>query len=459
MLTLQERMDALYSQIINSRVEDLNRARNAGRSELCALRIMNLFLRREDEALHAILPGLMDPNELARRYRRTTLVAHGDDSDFVSLIANAKRQFRTLKAVLSNTIAAQFFKTFCVQRGRSSVNSFFFLMDVSWLHQVESGARNEQSDFLSAMFSDSVAPSPAMSPRGYVPGKSEDGSSEILYSPEASAIDLQLAQPQPEPDRPHHSHFAKKNTSRPSSASGSRDPTPSTSPTPAEDDKKPKVPKLPIAKVSGAQTTASLSPRPSNAAQFLTKIGEGIAHLVHESYFGRKSLAQRDMRHAALLGCSQVPDYLILRDKDRIVYSPTMYDNLVSAVTKKFTADVLPQFLNSVCFQVMVYSLEITGFFEDRRQDEKKSLLADEQMPLFKEDMLLKGLWQACISAEKNEKKDDESSSSDDSDSDESEEEEDEEPKKKDEKKEEPKKEKESESSDGDNDIDGDDDE
>jgi len=127
MLTLQDRMDELYKQIIGSREDELDRYRKTYRNDTFALRIMNLFMRREDEALCAALPGLMDPNELARRYRRTTLIAEKNEDDFVSLLANAKHSFRTLKAVLNNTVAALFFKAFCIQRGRSSVN--FLLLD------------------------------------------------------------------------------------------------------------------------------------------------------------------------------------------------------------------------------------------------------------------------------------------------------------------------------------------
>jgi len=117
---------------------------------------MNIFMRRDDEALRAILPGLMDPNELVRHYRRANIVVHTPEGRQINKFVTAKRAFRSLKSVLNNSVATQFFKAFCIQRGRSSINSFFFLMDVSWLHQVESGDRNDQDDFLSAMFADSA---------------------------------------------------------------------------------------------------------------------------------------------------------------------------------------------------------------------------------------------------------------------------------------------------------------
>jgi len=433
MLTLQDRMDALYSRVINDRTEDLNRLRRNTLNEMNALRIMNIFMRRDDESLRAVLPGLMDPNEMARHFRRTTLNVRSQKGEsWLEDLADAKHTFRTLKAVLSNQIAAQYFKAFCTQRGRSSVNSFFFLMDVSWLHQIESGARDEKEDFLSAMFSDSVPGSPAsMSPRSpYLCLKnSDDGmgvSSDVIVSPEASAIDLQLCQP--DPNRPHHSHFAKKggsgNPSRSSSMSG--DSPQSVSPIIQEekkddDDKKPKVPKLPIAATKNSASAQSL-PSPGGplspgspgkgATQFLTTAGDGIARFIHECYFGRKSLAQHDMRHAALLGCSQIPDYLTLRDKEKISYSPTMYDNLVTAVTKKFTTEVLPQFLNSVSFQVMALSLMLTGYF-DKKNNKSETPKAEntqnqEVNPDFSLDPILKGMWQAAKSGkqEKDEKAD-----------------------------------------------------
>jgi len=421
MLTLQDRMDALYSSVINARVEELNRMRSVARNELSALRVMNLFMRRDDEALRIVLPGLIDPNEMARRFRRTTLTVRAQKGEsWMDDLANAKHVFRTLKAVLSNTIAAQYFKAFCTQRGRSSINSFFFLMDVSWLHQAESGAR-EGDDFLSAMFSDSVSPSPAsMSPRSpYLCLKnSEDGmglSSDLLVSAESSAIDLHL--PQADPSRPHHSHFAKAKSS--GSNSGGSSPVPSGNASPAPDDKKPKIPKLPMANVRAAQASAGVSPAMSpatspgrNAPQFLTKMGDGIAHFIYESYFGRKSLAQHDMRHAALLGCSQIPDYLTLRDKDKVTFSPTMYDNLVTAVTKKFTSEVLPQFLNSVAFQVMVRSLMITGYF-DKKAGKEASIaetVVDEEVPEFEKDAILKWMWITAKGEEKQDAQDEDDS-------------------------------------------------
>jgi len=439
MMTLQHRMDALYSSVIDERVDELNRLRSVARGEQNALRVMNLFMRRDDEALRIVLPGLIDPNEMARRFRRTTLtVRQQKGENWMDDLANAKHAFRTLKAVLGNYIAAQYFKAFCTQRGRSSLNSLFFLMDVSWLHQVESGARDDGDDFLSAMFSDSVSPSPAsMSPRSpYLCLKnSDDGmglSSDLLVSAESSAVDLHL--PQADPSRPHHSHFAKSRNNN----NGSRSDSPSSpipgSETPDEEkdnkNNKTKVPKLPIAAMkatgstpSGSGSPGSMSPSSParNAPQFLTKIGDGIAHFIHESYFGRKSLAQHDMRHAALLGCSQIPDYLTLRDKEKVVYSPTMYDNLVTAVTKKFTSEVLPQFLNSLSFQVLVRSLMITGFFKKTGKDKNAASAAEAEkvevnpdVPVFEKDSILKYMWITTKGEEKQGGNGDDKSDSDD---------------------------------------------
>jgi len=444
MLTLQDRVDALYSSVINSRVDDLNRVRANTRREMNALRVMNIFMRRDDEALRIVLPGLMDSNEMARRFRRTTLNVRGQKGEtWMDELANAKHSFRTLKSVLSNHIAAQYFKAFCTQRGRSSVNSFFFLMDVSWLHQVESGARDEAEDFLSAMFSDSVSPSPAsMSPRS--PYGRDGMSSDRLVSPESSALDLGIGAPDPDVNRPHRSHFAKSAGNKAhSQSSASSDAEPKRVPSAdgnKADEKKPKVPKLPVSAMKSSPAPTSPSLTSKNAPQFLTKIGEGIAHFIHESYFGKKSLAQHDMRHAALLGCSQIPDYLSLRDSDKITYSPVMYDNLVAAVTKKFTSEVLPQFLNSVSFQVMVLSLKITKYFgkkdgkiEKKEEQPTNEAEATEMGPAFKRDEILKEMWQAAKGEKKNDDESDESddsSSSSSDDDDEEEEEKEKEPKK-----------------------------
>jgi len=445
MLTLQDRLNDLYSNIINSRVSEVNHARSITLKELCALRIMNIFMRREDESLRDILPGLMDPDEVSRRYRRTNIVALDRESELIKELANAKRAFRSLKAVLNNNIATQFFKAFCIKRGRSSVNSFFFLMDVSWLHQVEAGGRSEQDDFLSAMFSDSVSPSPTLSPRSPFlsinkPNDEPGTHSDLLVSPDSSAPDLSLVQP--DPDRPHHSHFAKS-MSRSSSISSSKPPSPTTSPAIPQkveegNQGKQMSVKIPVAKTSTNPPSSPSSPaRQANLPQFSSKISEGIAHFIHESYFGRKSLAQRDLRHAALVGCSQVPDYLNLRDRpqDKIAFSPVMFDNLVTAVTKKFTAEVLPQFHHSISFQVMVYALKITGFFSNqdnksqtKKRDEKEEEqeeIVDENMPLLRDDDLVKNMWIACVNPNRSKKEktkeDDSSSSSSDSDSSDSE--------------------------------------
>jgi len=416
MLTLQERMDALYSNIIKSKIEEVNSARSVIRSELCALRVMNIFMRRDDEALRAILPGLMDPSELVRHYRRANIVVHTPEGRQINKFVTAKRAFRSLKSVLNNSVATQFFKAFCIHRGRSSVNSFFFLMDVSWLHQVESGDRNDQGDFLSAMFSDSGAASPTspLLPTSFDKAQSSD----LLSSTTSSTEDL-LA-PRSDSARPHHSHFAR---SRSSSSLDEQEQSQHAPDSPKKESPKieeekakgvVKIPKMPIAKNPSPPSSPI---KAANVPQFSSKLSDGIAHFIQECYFGPKSLAQRDLRHAALLGCSQVPDYIQLRDKKDVVYSPIMFDNLVTAVTKKFTMEVLPQFHNSVAFQVMVYALTLTGYFEG--QGESSSKEDEESMPQFLEDEVLKGMWLACVSSGPDAKKDEEDSSSDsDSDSD-----------------------------------------
>jgi len=415
MLTLQDRLDALYSTIIKSRVDEVKSARSVTRKELCAMRVMNHFMHRDDKSLRSILPGLMDPDEVSGRSRRNK-----GEGNAINDLTSAKRAFRSLKAVLSNNIATQFFKAFCIQRGRSSVNSFFFLMDVSWLHQVEAGGRDEQEDFLSAMFTDTVgAASPPMSPRSPPMSPRSLMSPRSPVSPFNDEPGTPMA-PLPEGDRPHHSHFVKANESGVSPAvdssvsSGSTIPPTSTVPDQKTDGerekKKPKNLKVSVAKPSGL---GPLSPKASNVEQFSSKISDAIAHFIHESYFGKRSLSHRDMRHAALLGCSQIPDYVALRDHENITFSPVMFDNLVAAVTKKINAEVLPQFLNSVSFQVMVYALKITGFFENQQTNDSKD---SERMPLLDGDELLKGMWAACVDPSSNEGK--ETGDEDDSDSD-----------------------------------------
>jgi len=240
-----------------------------------------------------------------------------------------------------------------------------------------------------------------------------------LVSPESSSIDLHL--PQADANRPRRSHFAKAHS--PASSVSSGDLNDSASPIPGDKKEKPRVPKLPIAAMKNSPILGTRTPSsatspamsPKGIPQFLTKIGEGIAHFIHESYFGKKSLAQHDMRHAALLGCSQIPDYLSLRDSDKVTYSPAMYDDLVTAVTKKFTSEVLPQFLNSVSFQVMVLSLMINGQLSKEKKEEQPTTEAElaEISPEFKLDDILKEMWQAAKGEQKQEDKN--KSESDDS--------------------------------------------
>jgi len=441
MRTLQERVDLLYTDAINTRTAELSHMRSVARSEMHALRVMNLFMRRDDESLRIVLPGLMEPFEMNRRvHAAAAIVVRGQKTDpWIEDLASAKHAFRSLKAVLGNPIAAQYFQAFCTQRGRSSVNSLFFIMDVSWLHQAESGCRGDD-DFLSAMFSDSVSSTPATARTPGVLKSNEPGvvglSTDLLAAANDSNPDLLL--PEHEPSRPHHSHFAKSHSAAGGSA-GSRSsvssdsipkkidfPSANSSADNSAANSRVKVPKLPVAGIRPAQSEIP-SPGRSNVPQFVSKIGESIARFIHESYFGKKSLAQHDMRHAALLGCSQIPDYLNLRDKDKIVYSPVMFDNLVTAVTKKFTTEVIPQFLNSLPFQVMVRSLLITGYFKKgEKAQEHKEEQVDENgkpIPAFKRDSILRWMWLigkgiGKKANKKDEDEDDESSSSDDGDDD-----------------------------------------
>ena len=322
-------------------------------------------------------------------------------------------------------------------------------MDVSWLHQVEAGDRSEQEDFLSVMFSDSIGTMPPMSPRSpplsprsplfsprspLFPPSSPPMSPRSSVAPSSKsgdeAVTVSSDGPLPEGDRPHHSHFTKtkeSSVSPPVDSSVSPDVTnPETSAliehkTDGEPEKKTrKKPKLTVVVKPSAPVSQG---KAYNVVQFSSKISDAIAHFIYESYFGNRSLSRRDMRHAALLGCSQIPDYVTLRDQESITFSPDMFDNLVSAVTKKFNAEVLPQFHNSIAFQIMVYALKITGFFEDQQHrdqtmNEKKDA---EQIPLLNDNEMLKGMWAACVDPNSKEIDDE---SSDDSDSDSSDEDE-----------------------------------
>jgi len=407
MLTLQDRMDGLYSSIIGKRLAELDRFRTASRRGLGALRVMNLFMRRDDEGLQTVLPGLLGPSEIVRYFRRTALTVREQKNSYLEELTNARHVFRTLKAVLNNSISVQYFKAYCTLRGKSCANSFFFLMDVSWLHQIETGARQDGDDFLSAMFSDSVSASPR------TPGRSDKVSiaSDIPAS-NANVVEASLADL--EPNRPRHSHFARSDSQKKTPQSAEKDNDGQTS-------AKKVVPKLALSKIKGSAAEASSDPNPSakkDVPPFLTKIGEGIAHFIHDCYFGNKSLARIDPHHSALLGCSQIPDYLALRDKEDCVYYPSMYDNLATAVTKKFTSEVLPSFLNSVTFQIMVRSLLITDYFKKKAvKEDGFAHSGEDKLPVFESDEVLKYMWAVTVSDKKKKtaNKDDISSSYDDS--------------------------------------------
>ena len=411
--TLQERTDAIYARIIDSRRDELVCARALNHNALAALRLMNLFLRRDDDALHALLPGLLAADEVARRFRRTTIISRARKGELFYEILAAQRRFRTLKAVLSNTTATQFFKAFCLQCGRSTLNSLFFLMDVSWLHEVETTASAADSDFLAAMLADPASPlaSPRASPPATAapaatPPAADEGA--LLCSPRSGTL-----------DRPHFSHFASSSPpTLPASPPADADTTASAATSGGGGggdadggDKRQRPPRLQLPLPQSPLTTPAdpplvsprarlLSPRgsPVPAARFGTRLGEAIARFVHESYFGRGSLAQRDRRHAALVGCSQVADYLRLRDNANVVYRADMYNALVAAVTKKLTADVLPLFLRSVAFQVLVFVLALSTSTDPAAPPAATVPGADPDAPApaLQRDTVLRTLWPLC---------------------------------------------------------------
>jgi len=406
MLTLQERLDGFYTGLIKTRSDDLAHSKAYYLRRLNAQRVMNYFMCRESEDLYKSLPGLLDSNEISRHYRRNA--ANAGDGVFVHDLVNARHTFRQFKAILGNELATEFFKSFCIQRDRSTVNSLFFVMDVSWLNQVEDSSKKGSDDFLSNLFTDSLSQSsnPAsVSPQ--TPGKRPDGLSVSTHSlASVDDSDLNSSRGDLLSPRTHHSHFGRKDTSSSKLAPESE-----------EAGKRIKVP------VAGKQS-ASVSSLPSEAAEapvqskqvaaFASSSGDAIAHFIHDRYFGHKSLAKRDMKHSALLGCSRVPDYLALRDGGAsVVFSPTMFNNLLTTVVKKFSSDVIPKFLESPSFQVLVYCLSETNYFGKSGKGKHQRAIDDEIIAK-KSNALVNGVWQACYVAKK--PGDDDSSSDDDTD-------------------------------------------
>jgi len=416
MLTLQERIDAFYTNVIKSRSDDLARIKLNYRKQLCAEKVMNFFMRRDNDNIHAILPGMLSYDEISLRLRHVGINENSEHTEFFQNYVTAKRAFSSLKAILANNTAAEFFKAFCYQRGRTAINSLFFLVDVSWLHQVEASARSEAGDFFS-MFSgnasqaagpvDPNSPSQRQSLRlaeglDLQPTPAEDHEQDSVHSfGETGSVE----------NRPRHSHFARRESEVSMDAKANE-----------ETMKKKKAASLERSDslMSIGSPTSSTAALPVvNEVKFLTKSGPIIAHFIYDSYFGHKSLSHTDRKHCALLGCSKVHDYIKLRDKEAIVYSPNMYNNLVYAVNKKFQSEIIPIFAESSSFQMMVYCLSMTSFFEDNAVGSRKSVREEEEEhfdyddPVQANKALIHGLWPVCYASKK--KHDDDSDDSDSS--------------------------------------------
>jgi len=414
MLTLQDRLDAFYTCLIKARSDHLTRVKVNFRQMLNTERIMNYFMRRDDVNAHAILPGLFDCKEIAHRFHRLSLPQNPERGQIIQDYMNAKHSFRSLKSILVNDIATEFFKAFCYQRGRNTINSLFFMMDVGWLHQAESSARSEADDFFSSLLSEPV--NPADEPAN--PQLTHSGSSNSLGSPvertEAEESVQGPGSPLKESDRPRHSHFAKDvertNSSKVLSASQTKGIKRKDFPvTPVKIDRTDSFVGTHLASpviLKNAQLISPAQARPSSVRmQFLTKDGDSIAHFIYESYFGRKSLARHDTKRCALLGCSQLRDYVSLRDKEVVLFTPTMYNNLVAAVTKKFTSEVIPEFMESSSFQLMVYCLSMSHFFDEMNSRNKSATSKKPQEEVMDKDVddpgqisgaLVSGMWSAC---------------------------------------------------------------
>jgi len=451
MLTLQDRLDEFYNGLIKTRSNELAHIKAYYQRRLNAQRTMNYFMRREDEDLHIVLPGLLDSKEVNRHFRRNAITG-GDKGDFLQNLLNARHSFRQFKTILSNELAIEFFKAFCAQRGRSTVNSLFFMMDVSWLHQCEDTSRKGNDDFLSNLFSDSMSPG-SNSNLGSPRMTSSRPDNLLISSTKSFSIgDAEPGTPRGAENRPHRSHFAKskqadhgKNTSESSASASTTDVGKAAiaADLPEDDDnkKKVKVPFINVRSLENNRQSSSLSslPSPSGSGADLPKLADGpaftsnngdaIAHFIYDSYFGHKSLAQRDLKHSALLGCSQVPDYIALRDNsDNLTFSPIMYNNLLEAVVKKFQSDVIPQFMESPTFQVMVYCLMLTNYFNKGGKNRRQRAIDDEVIEK-KSSAIIEGVWSACYVPKKDEDDDETSSSSSSSDEEDDKEKEGEEPK------------------------------
>jgi hypothetical protein len=443
MLTLQDRLNDFYTGLIKTRSDELAHIKGYYMRRFNALKVMNYFMRREDGDLQKSLPGLLDSKEINRHFRRGGVAGNMAAGTFLRDLGNARHTFRQFKTILSNELAIEFFKCYCYQRGRSTLNSLFFVMDVSWLNQVEEGAKKGTDDFLSGLFTDTMSqssnpPSVIASPR--MARNRPDGlvistnSLSSLGDPELGSPRGELMSPRGgEPNRPRHSHFAKsKETSDVKKDSAADESAKKKVPFPAT-----RSPEESKKQASSSESSLPSEPDLPKLAQtgptFVSASGESIAHFIHESYFGRKSLAQRDPKHSALLGCSQVPDYLALRDGgSNVMFSPIMFNNLLTTVVKKFGTDVIPQFMESTAFQLLVYCLNLTNYFTKSATKGKRQRALDDEVIAKPSNALVNGVWPACHVVKK--QNDDEDDSSSDESDDGDDENADEAPKKKDDK-------------------------
>jgi len=363
--------------------------------------MINMFIGRDEDDLKRALPGLVMNSQ--ENLKRSTLrqMMNG------TLVMKKPVEFKTLKQILSSSIATLVFKSFCRDCGLDAYQSFMFLVDVVWLRSIELGAMDKLEDFgvsdnyeeddktkllfqgLDNIEEDSDDTSSVSSRHSAM--SREDSSRRLISIADADSSNGD----QPKPDLATRRSFFRRNVdasgSRPKSgplsplsisAAGPTTPPPMASPvgSPPSSPRFKKVAfssKVAWSPENDPEFQKSLSNLPAvNEAMFeqgtssgleqdrvqvvfQTEIGKAFAKVMFKAYFGEKSLAQRYKQKSALLGCGKTKEYRMLRDSPQVVLTPKILETLAAVVTKRLHQDVLPKFQQSFVYKVLVMIVDV----------------------------------------------------------------------------------------------------
>jgi len=387
---VQEELNTLYE------LQDQNRIL------LDTYRLVNMFVGREDDEIKGFLPGLVDNSQ--ENMKRSTLrqMMNG------ALVMKKPVEFKTLKQILSNSIATLVFKAYCRRCGLDAYQSFMFLIDIVWLRCIELGAIDKVQDFASVaardndktrlMFSGLDAPDELSDDTGSVIGLvgqhertssfGSDSTNSQRRSLPPNGVDGVDSIPRETSKR---SFFKSRNNVGVDTTRQSLPMSPLASPTAGQGSPLgspiigPSSPRFNRKQIAFSKQLAwtpesttdfqkSLSSLPPIGGDslveksmvnihdpmdrvkvlFQTEMGKAFAKTMYQAYFGEKSLAQRYKGKSALLGCGKSKEYKMLRDSQEVVLTPKILETLAENVTKRLNADVLSKFQQSFMYKVVV---------------------------------------------------------------------------------------------------------